>query len=208
MAVYPSLLLRLLLASLTVGLLVGMIYDVIRILRVALGISRYTAAASAPAFRPRFLKPKEKKKAGHSRVFSFLFLAIFDFFFCVIVGILLSVLLFYRNDGEFRGFVIVGVAVGFFVYYQTVGKLVIRGSEYVIFALRNAVLYLAYYTSWPVIAFGRFLARRVGGVIHRARARAREKRVARYDGRIRKEMTTLSKRGFFKEDWREEEKST
>lgn len=208
MEIYPELLFRLLLASLLFGAGIGVLYDLIRIQRVMLGMSRYTAAASAPVFCPKFAIPKIRKAPRKiSRVLKHALLIAQDLFFCVTVGILLSVLLFYRNNGEFRGFVLVGVLLGFAVYYFTVGRLVIHASEYVVFALKTAVLYAVYYVSFPFIAAGRFLITKISRLVRRCRDRRYEKVVRRYHLAKSRELLTAAQDGFLEKGWEANEKS-
>lgn len=207
MEIYPILLFRLLLASLLLGVIMGGLYDVLRIQRVLLGISRYTEAADAPIFRPKFCTPKKKKMSGRaSQMIKYICLVLQDVIFCFTVGILLAVLLFYQNNGEFRGFVLAGAAVGFFAYYFTIGKLVIRASEYVVFALKTAMLYLVYYVTLPFVAAARFLVTRVGRLLEKLRQRRWEKACRRYHAKRYQEWLALSEWGFLEPELTEREK--
>ncbi len=208
MEVYPSALWRLLLASLLFGSGIGVLYDCIRIQRVLLGISRYTKAENVPVFCPSFLKMRKKRAGKGKKIAKFVCLVLQDILFCLSVGILLSILLFYRNDGVFRGFVLIGAAVGFAAYYFTVGRLVIGASEYIVFALRTAFLYLVYYVSLPFIALGRFLLARIGGAVKRIREKRQERVQKQYHAKVCHEMLALSSQGFLKNGWTENEKST
>ena len=197
MGINPTLLLRLLAASVIVGMALGLVYDVLRICRVMMGMSRYTAAASAPIFCPRFYKPR--RKMGCSRVSDFVKSAVLiaqDFFFCVTFGIAVALLLFSRNGGEFRGFVLLGALLGFAAYYFTVGRLVIRASEYVVFAIRTALLYAVYYVTLPFIAAIRFVGRHVMNMVNARAAKRREKRIARYTKAEEQNMIRLAENGF------------
>lgn len=207
MEIYPVLLLRLLLASLIFGAMMGVLYDAIRIQRVLLGISRYTDAVKAPVFCPKFCPPKKKKTSGRaSEGAKYICLVLQDVIFCFTVGALLAVLLFYQNNGEFRGFVLAGAAVGFLAYYFTIGKLVIWASEYVVFAVKTAVLYLVYYLTFPFIAAARFLGTRIGRLLERLRQKRREKACHRYHRKRYQEWLALSQRGFLESAWMESEK--
>ena len=208
MEINPTSLFRLLLASLIFGAIMGVLYDCIRIQRVLFGISRYTDAANTPIFCPKLWKPREKRIPEKARdFFKHGVLVLQDMVFCLTVGVLLSVLLFYRNNGEFRGFVLIGVVLGFSAYYFTVGKLVIRVSEYLVFAIKTAMLYAIYYITLPFITAGRFLVVHVGGFVERQRQKRKEKAVDRYHRRTSEELLVLSKRGFLGKQWMEKEKT-
>ena len=207
MEIYPSALWRLLLASFLLGVGMGVLYDCIRIQRVLFGICRYTKAANAPAFCPTFLKVQKKRAGKGKEIIKASFLVLQDVVFCLAAGILVSILLFYRNDGVFRGFVLIGAALGFVAYYFTVGRLVISASEYIVFAIRTAFLYVVYYVSLPFIRLGRFSVERVGGAIQRAREKRLERIRASYHARVCREMLALSEKGFFEKELAEREKS-
>lgn len=207
MEIYPSALWRLLLASFLLGVGMGTLYDCIRIQRVLFGICRYTKAANAPAFCPTFLKVRKKRAGKGKEIIKASFLVLQDIVFCLAAGILVSILLFYRNDGVFRGFVLIGAALGFVTYYFTVGRLVISASEYIVFAIRTAFLYAVYYVSLPFIRLGRFSVERIGGAIQRAREKRLERIRASYHARVCREMLALSEKGFFEKELAEREKS-
>lgn len=207
MEIYPSALWRLLLASFLLGVGMGALYDCIRIQRVLFGICRYTKAANAPAFCPTFLKVRNKRAGKGKEIIKAFFLVLQDVVFCLAAGILVSILLFYRNDGVFRGFVLIGAALGFVAYYFTVGRLVISASEYIVFAIRTAFLYVVYYVSLPFIRLGRFSVERIGGAIQRAREKRLERIRASYHARVCREMLALSEKGFFEKELAEREKS-
>lgn len=197
MGIDPTLLLRLLAASVVVGMALGLVYDVLRICRVMMGMSRYTAAASAPIFCPHFCRPRRTE--GRSRVSDFVKRAVLiaqDFFFCVTFGIAVALLLFSRNGGEFRGFVLLGALLGFAAYYFTVGQLVIRASEYVVFAIRTALLYAVYYVTLPFIAVVRFIGRHVMNMVKARVAKRREKRIVRYTKAEEQSLIRLAENGF------------
>lgn len=197
MGIDPALLFRLLVASLLAGAAMGVLYDVIRIGRVMLGMSQYTAAADAPLFCPKFLKPREKSPHRRlSRLVKGGLLIAQDFLFCLTAGVVIALLLFSHNNGEFRGFVPIGVAVGFAAYYFTVGRLVIRASEYVVFAIKTLFLYAVYYLTLPFISLGRFVIKHIGNAIRKARAKKRERKIARFTGTAYKSLLQAAENGF------------
>ena len=199
MGIDPALLFRLLAVSLLAGVAMGVLYDVLRIGRVMLGMSRYTEAADAPLFCPKFYKPRCKKSGkGVSHAFKNVLLILQDFFFCLTAGVVIALLLFSHNNGEFRGFVFLGLVVGFTVYYFTVGRLVIRASEYVVFALKTLFLYAVYYLTLPFITFGRFAAKHVGGTIRRRREKRRERKIRLYTDSAKKTLTLAAQNCFFR----------
>lgn len=197
MGVSPALLFRLLAVSLLVGAAMGVLYDVLRIGRVMLGMSRYTAAASAPLFCPKFYQPRCKKGNGRVlHIFKQVLLIVQDFLFCLAVGIAIALLLFSHNNGEFRGFVFLGLVIGFVAYYFTVGQLVIRASEYVVFAIKTLFLYAVYYLTLPFISFGRFAIAHIGSAIKRYREKKREKKICRHTKVTQQALIHAAQKGF------------
>ena len=197
MQVYPIALFRLLMSSLVAGIALGVLYDVLRIGRVLIGMNHYTAAATVSAFCPKFCKRREKK--SRSRIVTIFFnilLVMQDILFCLTLGAVAAVLLFYHNNGEFRGFVIIAILAGLVAYLMTVGKLVIRASEYVVFAVKTAILYVVYYVTWPFIALFRFLLDRARRVVAFIRRKQEQKHIARYHAKHIKYLTKLAANGF------------
>lgn len=208
MELHPTLLLRLLLASFFFGAVAGVLYDTVRLQRVLLGICRYSSAEAAPVFRPKFCRARRKKpKSERRRKAEALLLAVQDIVFCICVGAMVAVLLFYRNEGEFRGFVLVGVVLGFTAYYFTVGKLIVWGSEYVIFALRTALLYAVYYLTLPFVALARLLFSRLAALFRRIRADRQERRIRRYHEAVCQQLVESSAHGFLEGAWEEKAKT-
>ena len=119
--------------------------------------------------------------------------------FCLIFGVALALLMFSHNDGEFRGFAVIGAAVGFAAYYFTVGKWVICASEYVVFAIKTLILYAVYYVTLPFLSLARFLGKRIGKLVRRVVDAAREKRIARYHTAERERLLSKAQGGFLEE---------
>ena len=113
MQVQPIALFRLLMSSLAVGIALGVLYDVLRIGRVLIGMNHYTSAATVPAFCPKFCKRRERKSKPRLVMILFnILLVTQDIVFCLTAGAAAAVLLFYHNNGEFRGFVIIAILAG------------------------------------------------------------------------------------------------
>ena len=204
MGIQPDLLVRLLVAALICGAALGGLYDVVRISRVMLGMSRYTGAACAPVLRSPFCKnsaPKGKKMP--LRVMRSVLLVVQDFVFCLTVGITTALLLFSHNSGEFRGFVLLGLGIGFAVYHFTVGRWVIRASEYVVFAIKAAFLYAVYYLTWPFITLGRRAYVGIDRTVKKQCQKSREKAIRRYTERCGQKLMAAAQQGFLKKEQRE-----
>ena len=197
MQVQPIELFRLLMSSFMVGVALGVLYDVLRIGRVLIGMNHYTSAATVPVFCPKFCKRREKKsRTRFVTILLNILLGVQDILFCLTMGAAAAVLLFYHNNGEFRGFVIIAILAGLAVYLMTVGKLVINASEYVVFAVKTAILYIVYYMTWPFIALFRLLLNQARRIVARIQSRREKKQIARYHAKHIQLLTELAATGF------------
>ncbi len=202
MEIYPHLLWQLLFSSFLGGVLLGALYDGIRLSRVLFGVCHYVDISPRFQVRSPFpVKCRAVRKRG--TFWQDAFFALQDLGFCLSAGILVTILLFYGNDGGFRGFVIPGIAAGFLLYYVTLGALLIRCSEYLIYALKTAVLYAVFYITRPFL----LLARLIIDLWKRVYCAVSEKmhcvRLGRYDAAKRKQLLKMSDSGFVGLSWNE-----
>lgn len=99
--------------SIPLGALLGVLYDLVRLSRVLFGIT-------------------VKSPFGNKGVrcwISYILAALGDFFFCAAAGAVLCAFFFLTGDGRMRGYGLFGAAIGFFCYYQTLGRAVIALAE-------------------------------------------------------------------------------
>ncbi len=97
-------------ASLVLGVLFGVLYDVIRFTRVLLCVD---------------VRPPR----GRHGWFGCVIVALGDLAFFTTAAVLMCVFFFVTNNGEVRGFALVGAFCGFLIYYNTVGRLFITVCE-------------------------------------------------------------------------------
>lgn len=110
--------------AVVVGVALGFVYDAFRLTRILLEEAgkKYAAARK---------RQNEKISNGSfSKAICATVLFLEDVLFFVIVGVALVLVLYYANDGQFRGIAPLGMAAGFFVYYNTVGRILRRVSVY------------------------------------------------------------------------------
>lgn len=202
MEIHPEALWRLLWYSFFGGVLLGALYDTLRLSRVLLGVCHY-ADISLKMRIPSPFGERLRSPRKRSSVFREALLAVEDLVFCLAVGAVMMLLLFYGNDGGFRGFVLLGLLAGFLLYYATLGALVVRASEYLVFWLKTAVLYAAFYITRPFVFLFRFLRKTARRVYESVSRRVAMRRLRRYDEKKRKELLALSERGFVNLEWNE-----
>lgn len=128
--------------ALIFGVFIGVIYDIFRLSRVALTgkelgsrahvklpVSWRTAAHVAPEREPGRLALMFKRAVGGS---VFVIVLVQDILFSLISAALFTIFLYKVNFGELRLYLTIGAAVGFYLYYNTIGRAVAAVSGAVI----------------------------------------------------------------------------
>jgi hypothetical protein len=103
------------------GFGLGGVYDVLRFLRVLYGDGTHI-----------------DRKGRKPRLFSLL-LFLEDVIFSVMAALTLILLVYYTNDGQLRAPAVMGMAGGFFVYMQTVGRLTAKAEKVLSRLVKRAV---------------------------------------------------------------------
>ncbi len=105
-------LLYILFISLVLGVFLGVVYDFFRIRRVSYSVGK-------------------KSNNIRERV-EVAIIAFEDILYSLICSIVVCIFIFYTNSGKFRALALFGALAGFYIYYKTVGRLVIACSEKII----------------------------------------------------------------------------
>ncbi len=108
-------LLYILFVSLVLGVFLGVVYDVFRIRRISYSVG----------------KEKLKKNNIRERIETAI-IAFEDVLYSLICSIVVCIFIFHTNSGKFRALALFGALSGFYIYYKTVGRLVIACSERII----------------------------------------------------------------------------
>lgn len=127
-----------LVASLILGVIYGVLYDVVRFTRVLLCVD---------------VRPPRGRRGWLRGVI----VALGDLLFFMIAAVLMCVFFFVTNNGQVRGFALLGAFCGFLVYYNTLGRLFIAVCETVAAAVKRGLRALARLIVAPVRFFGRRL---------------------------------------------------
>lgn len=140
------------LLALLLGVLFGVLFDILRILRILCGIRAKKAeerpfSLSLPFLPKSFFVPKTKGKGN--AVFCAVFIFFCDLLWFFAVGVLFSVFVYWQNDGIFRLYILLSAIIGFVLYYNTLGRLVLRAAESLALALRILLFYIALLLSLP-----------------------------------------------------------
>lgn len=134
--------------SVATGAVLGVIYDAIRVTR-ALFLSeneRYLKI-ELPIIK-KAAYPKSAKKL--SRVAADIFIAAGDFVFMLTAAVAIILVAYVRNMGRMRWLIPTGVAVGFVLYYYTIGKLILKISGFLAFLIRAGLVYIATFVAMPI----------------------------------------------------------
>ena len=143
-----------LLYSVLLGFFLGASYDIIRLTRIGAGIKYGVKDTKKYNFREyaligHFFKAEEKKPSRKKDSLLSILVFFGDVIFCLFSSVSIAIFIYYFNNGEFRGFVLFGAAFGFFIYYFTLGRLVIYISERIVFALKLLLLYTLFFVLYP-----------------------------------------------------------
>ena len=145
----------------------GLLFNVIHLLRAVFGATLSRAPSQVP--------PGETDTAHarrHMNPVSAFILFWLDLLFGLAGALVLILLLYYNNDGQFRLLAVFGMGCGFFAYYHTLGKLILRLTDFIVSVLRKLIRKLLHLLSVPPRLLGRLLDRVIGQPI-RKRAEAR-----------------------------------
>ena len=123
-----------------VGFCLGGVYDLLRILRMLCGYP-----------------PKQ----GRPSVFLTVLLFLEDVLFMLTAAVALILLCYYANDGQIRAPAFIGMACGFFAYWQTVGRLVVAVAERAVKLIRKILAFCLHLMAVPVKGLWRLTAGRM-----------------------------------------------
>ncbi|MBE6597433.1 MAG: hypothetical protein E7641_07165 [Ruminococcaceae bacterium] len=153
MEIFPNKLFLLLVSSLILGMSGGALNDIWRICRCFAGV-RYSEKG-AELYKKKIPVVGSLRRIGNEgkvyRIFLGVMIFLQDIFLFCYLGAGSVVLNFYFNSAAFRSYTVAAVAVGFFIYYFTVGRLVIRVCERLVFLLRALLEIVFYILSRPFV---------------------------------------------------------
>ena len=136
---------RLIVRALILGVVIGAIYDLFRILRIAVRSDFEPRSGFFKKIKPQ--KPLFKFKIkNRNKLENASNIAVFfeDILFFAVYGTAEILFFLSENDGEIRIYCLIFTALSFFAYKMTVGKIVIYFSSAVIF-FSECLLYWIFY---------------------------------------------------------------
>lgn len=142
--------------SVLVGIAFGIMYDALRISRILLGLRKSSIPTFAKVKFPLigYLPEKNKTPPG-AGVIVFLGDILFSFV-CIFVFL---VFVFHANFGDGRWFLITGCGLGFFLYFATAGKAVMKISGNAAYLIRIATAYILWLLTLPLRLVMRYVLR-------------------------------------------------
>ncbi len=189
MEISQSALARLFFYAFFTGIILGLFYDVLRLSRVLLGHEETPRIHELRArIRLPLLPPSQKRKTRrHLGILLFLE----DFFFCVVSSILIILLFYEWNRGNIRIPALICAAVGFFCYRCTLGRVIVRISDLIAFAIGILLQYTFFFLTFPMRLLFHTLKRGSSALAvcirSRLEARARRRMTAAEQKRLQRE---------------------
>ena len=121
--------------SVILGIAMGIVYDVIRFARLVFGFD----------VRSPF------KKGRHGKIIGYIFVVVTDLLFFAVLTVCMCVFFFLTGDGRMRSYGLVGALLGFVLYYNTIGRLFITVSSFLVSLFKRAVRYVLRLFAAPFI---------------------------------------------------------
>ncbi len=165
--------------SLAVGAFLGVLWDSFRIIRIVCYGKRKPGSLTPIKLPSNGKDVSRALSFSHTQApFSLSGIAIFisDLLFCLTAAVSVIILLFHLNGGEIRGFALFGAAIGFTVYYFTVGRLTVLFSDFIIKGIKKLILLVLSVTVIPIFKLLRkpfvFLAKKSDAKIRKIQTKA------------------------------------
>lgn len=160
------------------GFSLGVLYELLRLIRVL------------------FVGKRGGTKQGSIISFSTALSFFSDLVFMVISAISLVLLCYYANDGQFRASAMWGIAGGFFVQTQTVGRLTARITEPLAVGIRSFLRRILRMTVKPALWLIRLTVKGTGRLYRSTVGRIIAKKHESETRRIAKDMIESASRGY------------
>ncbi len=108
--------------SVILGLIFGGIYDIIRVVQILCGIASYSDGR---------VEMRLGKNVRGSRA-AFVIFLLTDLAFMLTVTVMYSFFAYWADNGRVRFYLMLAAAVGFYIYYNTLGRLVMLFSDLIV----------------------------------------------------------------------------
>ncbi len=196
MEISPLKLTELFVLSFIFGGALGVLNDFNRIVRVFFGV-RYSSKSFEKLysiFNIKYENNKDTTKFGTLALN--LIIIVQDIFLVITAGIGTILLNYYYNDGKIRLFSLLTLGIGFFLYYFTIGKLVMLISEPIMVIIRELVKYVVRVILLPIKYIVNLLIKSVNNIYLLIKKHLAKMMNIRYNIKEVKRLEILSKIGF------------
>ncbi len=119
-----------------------------------------------------------------------------DLLFCFAAGGALTVILFYYNEGRPRGFAVIALIFGFFVYRNSFGRLLKAFSAHFSIKLGHGIYHVFSCLTTPIIRLLILLFRLATKPIQFCKKKIVERRIQKYNDMRLEQLRNISKKGF------------
>lgn len=153
-----------LLAAIACGVMLGVLYDVLCLSRLwmrrqlPLAMVKLRERMALPQ-RLRFFAPRPHEQKKHGRVFAWIFIFLEDIIFCLVATLVMILLLYEANDGQFRLSALLVAALAFVLYRVTLGRLLMLLCGILITLLCCLARWFVAILAYPALALMRLLWR-------------------------------------------------
>lgn len=150
------------------GGLLGAFYDVLRLTRVPLGGLRLPLSAERLAahlvvpkrlcpYDSRVLRSSRKEQSKRARVVPFVVTLVEDVLFFLVGAVVLVLVLYVTNDGQFRLSAVAVLVLGFVCYLVTIGRPIRFGLLIAGVVIKAAMVWLVCLVTYPLLTAIRWL---------------------------------------------------
>lgn len=184
MEISPYMLSLLLVYSLIFGMSAGVFNDANRIARIAFAMRKTSGGQKKNCAR------KIYETAG------IFLISIQDILLFAYIGVGVVILNYYLNRGIFRIYSIAAAAIGFVIYYFTIGRVVMFFAERIIRALRFAIVWILNVVTAPVRLIFRLLLHAAKKLFEKLCFAIAKRKNMRYNKIKREELMARARCGF------------
>lgn len=181
------------------GIGMGFFYDVCRIVRAFFGV-RYSVGSFEKLYSLKIpfidKKIEQKSKRRFRKIAQCIVVFVGDMLSLLIASVGIIVLNYAYNSGRFRFFTVLGVIIGFLMYYFTLGRLVMLVSEPVVILVKYVFLSFLVVIGYPIKLFFCFLLKNIKKCVFLYSFTLENRTIKLYNIKEEKYLFQMSKNGF------------
>lgn len=171
--------------SIITGAFLGLAYDIVRISRVLAGLRAGSVSSKLEGKCLPLVGEYCRPQGKLGRIFGDIFIFVGDIIYFVFATAVFCIFVFHANYGNGRWFLIAGCALGFCVYFFTVGRIVMAFSDVIRFVLVSVFLYIRYLLLLPLKLGAKYIA---APLARKLSCQASKRRTDRCEKRLEQEL--------------------